>query len=424
MKRLLLVLAWLATATPAFAQLGTLPLGATQIICVNGRDPEAGALAPLDAVPEAQIYAAGSEEALEYTPTFALYDEAATEDPDHLGGDTQYCADFTFSGGNGFAAGTGYSIAIYAETGSSTYNDIERLHVYLTPTVQDAVTAALTAWNAVATTDLPANFEDFALDGSGRVQVQSGTGAGQISLTSGLVSVGSLAENSITATALHSNAVDAIQNGLATPGDISSLNDLSAADVWTYSTGGGRSLTADVSVGGIATNAITADAVHANAATEIGDAAWASTTRQLTGTQTFDLTGSISGSVGSVTGNVGGLAGTIQSLDTLNTGIQNAIAALPLVQSPRNTAYANYQFPLFEAATGQLASGLTVTCTFITDGSAAPCNDTPSEIGSTGVYTVDFTAGEFDGESGTVILSAPGAHLVVQTFRMQQPVAP
>jgi hypothetical protein len=57
--------------------------------------------------------------------------------------------------------------------------------------------------------------------------------------------------------------------------------------------------------------------------TDIGTYVWATTVRQLTGTQTFSLTGNItgnlSGSVGSVTGGINTAAGVIQTLDALDT---------------------------------------------------------------------------------------------------------
>jgi hypothetical protein len=57
--------------------------------------------------------------------------------------------------------------------------------------------------------------------------------------------------------------------------------------------------------------------------TDIGTYVWATTVRQLTGTQTFSLTGNItgnlSGSVGSVTGAINTAAGVIQTLDALDT---------------------------------------------------------------------------------------------------------
>jgi hypothetical protein len=65
----------------------------------------------------------------------------------------------------------------------------------------------------------------------------------------------------------------------------------------------------------LAADAITAAKVAADVGTEIGTAVWATTTRQLTGTQTFnvtgDITGNLSGSVGSVTGAVGSVTGNV-----------------------------------------------------------------------------------------------------------------
>lgn len=70
-----------------------------------------------------------------------------------------------------------------------------------------------------------------------------------------------------------------------------------------------------ITAASIAADAITAAKVASDVGTEIGIAVWATTTRQLTGTQTFDLTGSItgslSGSVGSVTGAVGSVTGNV-----------------------------------------------------------------------------------------------------------------
>jgi len=69
----------------------------------------------------------------------------------------------------------------------------------------------------------------------------------------------------------------------------------------------------------LAADAITAAKVAADVGTEIATAVWGAGTRQLTGAQTFDLTGNITGniagSVGSVTGNVGGnVAGSVGSV--------------------------------------------------------------------------------------------------------------
>jgi hypothetical protein len=75
-----------------------------------------------------------------------------------------------------------------------------------------------------------------------------------------------------------------------------------------------------ITAASIATGAIDADALAADAGTEIGTAVWATATRQLTSAQTFDLTGNITGNIsgdllgnisGAVTGSVGSVAGTI-----------------------------------------------------------------------------------------------------------------
>ena len=68
----------------------------------------------------------------------------------------------------------------------------------------------------------------------------------------------------------------------------------------------------------IAADALGASELAADAATEIATAVWALATRQLTGTQAFNLTGNItgnlSGSVGSVTGAVGSVTGAVGSV--------------------------------------------------------------------------------------------------------------
>ena len=82
---------------------------------------------------------------------------------------------------------------------------------------------------------------------------------------------------------------------------------------------------------GIAADAITAAKVAADVGTEIGTAVWATTTRQLTGSQAFDLTGNItgnmSGSVGSVTTVNGLAAGVITAASIAADAITDAKVA-------------------------------------------------------------------------------------------------
>lgn len=64
------------------------------------------------------------------------------------------------------------------------------------------------------------------------------------------VSVGAMETDVLTASALATSAVSEIQSGLATLASIAALNNISAADVWSYVTrtltsGGGGGATAD-----------------------------------------------------------------------------------------------------------------------------------------------------------------------------------
>lgn len=104
----------------------------------------------------------------------------------------------------------------------------------------DAVRLGLTALPNVAAAGnggLP------TVDASNAVKVQSGTGAGQISLSSGLVALQNgaitaavIATDAIDNDAIAANAVTEIQSGLATAASIAALNNISAADVWAAGT--------------------------------------------------------------------------------------------------------------------------------------------------------------------------------------------
>lgn len=91
------------------------------------------------------------------------------------------------------------------------------------------------------------------VDASNAVKVQSGTGAGQVSLSSGTVTLtdssltsAKFGAGAITATviatdaidndAIAANAVTEIQSGLATAASIAALNNISAVDVWAAGT--------------------------------------------------------------------------------------------------------------------------------------------------------------------------------------------
>jgi hypothetical protein len=92
-----------------------------------------------------------------------------------------------------------------------------------------------------------------------------------------------------------------------------------------------RTIAAVTVVNGLAANTITAAATAADFGTEVGTAVWATTTRQLTGTQAFnvtgDITGNLSGTVGSVTGAVASVTGAVGSVTGLTASDLGAIKA-------------------------------------------------------------------------------------------------
>jgi len=87
--------------------------------------------------------------------------------------------------------------------------------------------------------------------------------------------------------------------------------------------------------------------------------------------------------------------------------------------APRGVAYNNFQFAGFSTATGSPQTGLTFACRVYKDGTGANCANPVAELAE-GLYDVDLTATEFDGESISLILTAPGATDVIQHFRTQQ----
>lgn len=122
---------------------------------------------------------------------------------------------------------------------------------------------------------------------SGRIDASVGA------MASGVVTATAIASDAITAAKLASDVAPEIQSGLATAAALATAQ----ADLDTITGADGAVL---------ATSSITDDAMTTAAADEIATRVWAATTRQLTGTQSFnltgDITGNLSGSVGSISG--------------------------------------------------------------------------------------------------------------------------
>jgi hypothetical protein len=80
---------------------------------------------------------------------------------------------------------------------------------------------------------------------------------------------------------------------------------------------------------------------------------------------------------------------------------------------PKNTAFDNFSFPMYDED-GELKTGLTVTARRSIDGSVmAACTNAPVEVGE-GLYTIDFSAADLNGDNIAFIMTANDA--VATTF--------
>lgn len=92
-------------------------------------------------------------------------------------------------------------------------------------------------------------------------------------------------------------------------------------------------------------------------------------------------------------------------------------------QSPnirKNTALSNFEFPMYSStAPDTLLAGLTVTATRSIDGGAfASCTNSPSEVGS-GVYKIDLSAADLNGDCITLKMTAALAGTTLVTIVTQ-----
>ena len=133
-------------------------------------------------------------------------------------------------------------------------------------------------------------------------------------------------------------------------------------------------------------------------ATEVGTSVWATTTRQLTGTQTFNVTGNVtgnlSGSVGSVTGAVGSVTSGVYYLKTNTATTGDRIHFIP---------YASNGDPT------KNASG--VACQISLDGGApTTIADTPTEVEfTTGAYwKFDLSQANTNGNAAMIMCTGTG----------------
>lgn len=105
--------------------------------------------------------------------------------------------------------------------------------------------------------------------------------------------------------------------------------------------------------------------------------------------------------------------GTFTTLDTnWEAGSESFVAVLPpnpaAVTVKKNTAFANFEFPLQDTA-GQPVTGATVTATRSIDGAAfGACANAAAEVGS-GIYKINLAAADLNGDFVTFLFTAVGA---------------
>lgn len=153
-----------------------------------------------------------------------------------------------------------------------------------------------------------------AVDTNGypKVTVKSGTGTGEISLTSGIASVNTI---QISSDSVAADNAEAFFDGTGYAGTNNVIPTVTTATNVT-------------TVNGLAANVVTAASLAADAGAEIADAVWDESRAGHVTSGTFgegvasvqgDVTGNVVGSVGSVTGAVGSVTGAVGSV-TGNVG--------------------------------------------------------------------------------------------------------
>lgn len=248
------------------------------------------------------------------TPTFAVYEEDTDTDIGVGGNLTkrtaqtgEYRGSFTASAANGFEAGKWYSVIVSA-TVNSVAGKARVMHFYCVPA---EVAAGVPGVNATYLGGTSQTGRDIGAS----VLLSSGTGTGQVSLSSGTVTVGtnndktgySLTNLTVTAGTTLGAGTHTAQTGDAYAYLGTNLGAAGAAA--TEAGGTGDQFTGIASVGAVAGS--------------VGSVTGA------VGSVTGNVGGNVVGSVASVTGAVGSVTGSVGSVvgHTAQTGDTYALAA-------------------------------------------------------------------------------------------------
>jgi hypothetical protein len=117
-----------------------------------------------------------------------------------------------------------------------------------------------------------------------------------------------------------------------------------------------------------------------------------------------------------------GLTGTVTAVvvgGTIATVTNPVTLATSQLTVRRNEALVGFTFPMYNATTGNPATGLTVSCSITIDGSALVAStNNPVEVGS-GIYKLNLAAADLDGTVITLVFVASSASATIVTLITQ-----
>jgi hypothetical protein len=119
--------------------------------------------------------------------------------------------------------------------------------------------------------------------------------------------------------------------------------------------------------------------------------------------------------INSITGTVTAtvVGGTI---DTVNNPVSISTGQLTV---KRNTLLDGFTFPMYDATTGNPATGLSVSCSRTIDGSSiSGSTNSPAEVGN-GIYKINLSAADLDGGVITLLFTASSASTTIITLITQ-----
>ena len=119
---------------------------------------------------------------------------------------------------------------------------------------------------------------------------------------------------------------------------------------------------------------------------------------------------------------VNGITGTVTATvvgGTITTVTNPVTLATSQLTVRRNEALAGFTFPMYDATTGNPATGLSVSCSISIDGATlVGSTNSPSEVGG-GIYKLNLAAADLDGTVITLVFIASSASATIVTLITQ-----